>query len=91
MGFVLGQQRNLTAAIQHLDRAIALRPESAEARYYRAVALWYQGSRDGAFPRFVCQCALIQHRRGYAFLGSILKDSNDLDGARRNLNVRSLS
>ena len=48
LGFVLGQQRELSSALPHLERAVALRPESAEAHFNLGVALWYSGSRDRA-------------------------------------------
>ncbi len=48
LGFMLGQQGDLPSALGHLERAIALRPESAEAHYNLGVALWYSGAKDRA-------------------------------------------
>ena len=38
LGFVLGQQRELASALPHLERAVALRPQSAEAHFNLGVA-----------------------------------------------------
>jgi tetratricopeptide (TPR) repeat protein len=41
LGFILGQQGDLASGMTHLERAVALRPDLAEARYNLGVALWY--------------------------------------------------
>ena len=49
LGFILGQQRELAPALVHLEKSVALRPESADAHYNLGVALWYSGSMERAF------------------------------------------
>ena len=54
MGYVLGQLGQLPAALQHLERAVALRPEWADARYNLGAALLVQRrtrARDRGAPR----------------------------------------
>ena len=47
LGFTLGQQGDLPAAVRHLERAIALRPDSSEAHYNLGVASVVQ-RREGS-------------------------------------------
>ena len=62
IGFVLGQQGELPSALQHLERAVALRPESAEAQYNLGVALWYSGARSGRLRNCGRACSSIRRR-----------------------------
>jgi len=86
LGFVLGQQGDLSSALAHLERAIALQPDSAEARYNLGVALWYSGSRDRALSELRANVELDPAAGvNHAFLGTALRERGDLDGARRSL------
>src|SRR4029079_19666111 len=50
LGFILGRQGDLPAPMVHLERAVALQRESADAHYNLGVALWYSGSKEKAVP-----------------------------------------
>jgi tetratricopeptide (TPR) repeat protein len=65
---------------------VALRPESAEARYSLGVALWYAGSRDRALSE-LRQSVTLDPAAGvsHAFLGTALRETGDLPGARASL------
>jgi tetratricopeptide (TPR) repeat protein len=85
-GFVLGQQGNLAAALPHLQRATALRPEWPEARYNLGAALWYSGAREKAIAELRESVRLDPGSAGgHAFLGMALRDTGDLAGARASL------
>jgi len=85
-GYVLGQQRNLSAALPHLQRATILRPESSEARYNLGAALWYGGAREKAIAELRESVRLDPGSAGgHAFLGMALLETGDLAGARASL------
>ena len=86
LGFILGQEGDLSAAVPHLERAVSLRPESAEAHYSLGVALWYGGSRDRALSE-LRQSVTLDPAAGasHAFLGTALRENGDLPGARASL------
>ena len=86
LGFVLGQQRELSSALGHLERAVALRPESAEAHYNLGVALWYSGAKTRALAE-LRKCVELDPAGGgsQAFLGTALREMGDLAGARVSL------
>lgn len=44
----LGRQGNLTGAIEQLEKAVELKPDSAEARDNLARACWVTGSKEEA-------------------------------------------
>jgi tetratricopeptide (TPR) repeat protein len=86
LGFVLGQQGDLAAALPYLQRATILRPESSEARYNLGAALWYSGARDKAIGELRESARLDPGSAGgHAFLGMALLDTGDLPGARASL------
>jgi tetratricopeptide (TPR) repeat protein len=86
LGFVLGQEGDLSVAVPHLERAVALRPDYAEAHYSLGVALWYGGSRDRAVSE-LRQSVTLDPAAGasHAFLGTALRETGDLAGARASL------
>ena len=86
LGFVLGQQGDFTGALSHLERAVALQPESPEGHYSLGIALWYSGSREKAIAE-LRQCVRLDPAAGdgHAFLGVALRDTGDLPGARASL------
>jgi tetratricopeptide (TPR) repeat protein len=86
LGFVLGQERDLTGAVEHLNRAVALRPDFAEARYNLGVALWYSTQRSAALEN-LRQAVKLDPAAGEscAFLGMALRESGDLSAAREQL------
>jgi tetratricopeptide (TPR) repeat protein len=85
-GYVLGQQRNLSAALPHLQRATTLRPESSEARYNLGAALWYGGAREKAMAELRESVRLDPASAGgHAFLGMTLIETGDLPAARASL------
>jgi tetratricopeptide (TPR) repeat protein len=85
LGFSLGQKRDLNSALEHLNRAIVLSPDYAEAHYNLGVALWYSGSKEKAVAEL--QESIRQNPaagESYAFLGTALEEMGDRE-ARRNL------
>jgi tetratricopeptide (TPR) repeat protein len=85
-GYVLGQQRNLSAALPHLQRAAALRPESAEIRHNLGAALWYSGAREKAVAELRESVRLDPGSAGgHAFLGMALLETGELPAARASL------
>ena len=86
LGFVLGQQGDLQAALDHLRRAVDLAPESADARYNHGVALHYSGAPDQAIRELEASVRLDPATgAAHAFLGRVLLERNDLDPARVHL------
>ena len=86
LGFVLGQQGDLSSARAHLERAVALQPDSAEAHYNLGVALWYAGAKERALAE-LRQSVTLDPAAGasHAFLGTALREHGDLPGARVSL------
>jgi Flp pilus assembly protein TadD len=86
LGFVLGQKRDLPAAITHLSRAVELRPDDAEAHYNLGAAFWYSGARDKAVTE-LRESVRLNPASGesYILLGAALKESGDLGRARASL------
>lgn len=86
LGFLLGQQGNLSQALPHLERAVALRPDSGDAHYNLGVALWYSGQRDRAVTE-LRESTRLDPAAGasYAFLGSSLRERGDTAAARASL------
>lgn len=88
LGFILGQQGDLASGLTHLERAVALRPDLADARYNLGVALWYDGGGAGkARERAIAELresVAIDAAAGaaHAFLGVALRERGDLAGAR---------
>ena len=86
LGFALGQKRDLSGALEHLNRAIALSPDYSEAHYNLGVALWYSGSKIKAVAEL--HESVEQNTaagESYAFLGPALEEIGDREAARRNL------
>jgi tetratricopeptide (TPR) repeat protein len=85
-GLAAVQQKDLPQALTHLERAVALGPDSAEARYSFGVALWFSGSRDKALAE-LRKSLLLDPAAGdaHAFLGVALRETGDLAGARASL------
>ena len=83
---MLGQQGDLPEALAQLERAVALRPESAEAHDSLGIALWYSGRRDQAIAE-LRESVLLDPAAGdaHAFLGMALRETGDLAGARASL------
>jgi tetratricopeptide (TPR) repeat protein len=86
LGFIMGQQGDLTSALIHLERAVSLRPDFADAHYNLGVALWYGGSKAKGISELQ-EAVRLDPASGasYAFLGTGLRDAGRLDDARRNL------
>jgi tetratricopeptide (TPR) repeat protein len=86
LGFVLGQQGDLTSALIHLERAVLLRPDLADAHYNLGVALWYSGAKTKSISE-LREAVRLDPAAGpsYAFLGTALGEAGELDDARRNL------
>ena len=86
LGFVLGQQGDLSSARAHLERAVAIQPDSAEAHYNLGVALWYAGAKEKALAE-LRQSVTLDPAAGasHAFLGTALRETGDLPGARVSL------
>jgi len=86
LGFVLGQQGDLTSALIHLERAVLLRPDLADAHYNFGVALWYSGAKTKSRSE-LREAVRLDPAAGpsYAFLGTALGEAGELDDARRNL------
>src|SRR5438552_2474280 len=86
LGFLFGQQGDLTSALIHLERAVALQPDFAEAHYNFGVALWYAGSKVRSVSE-VREPARLDPAAGasYAFLGTALRETGEREEARRNL------
>jgi tetratricopeptide (TPR) repeat protein len=86
LGFILGQQGNLTSALMHLERAVALWPELADFHYNLGVALWYSGLRTKGMSELQKSVRLDPAAgAAYAFLGAALRETGQLEDARRNL------
>jgi len=85
-GIALGQQGQLEAALPHLERAVALDPASAEARYHLGAAQWYAGRRTDALTN-LRRSATLDPSSGItqAFFGTALRDAGDNAGARVSL------
>jgi len=86
LGFLFGQQGDLTSALIHLERAVALQPDFAEAHYNFGVALWYAGSKVRSVSE-VREAVRLDPAAGasYAFLGTALRETGEREEARRNL------
>ena len=71
---------------RHLERAIALQPDSPGAHYHLGVALWYSGAKDRATAG-LRQSVKLDPAAGesHAFLGTVLRDERDWPGARVSL------
>jgi tetratricopeptide (TPR) repeat protein len=86
LGFILGQQGDLPSALVHLERSVALRPESAEARYNLGVALWYSDAKDRALAELRESVHLNPaYGASYAFLGTTLREKGQWVEARVSL------
>ena len=86
LGFILGQQGDLPAALAHLERAVALQRESAEAHYNLGVALWYSGSKERAVSELQ-ESVRLDPAAGAsdAFLGTALREKGEFAAARASL------
>jgi tetratricopeptide (TPR) repeat protein len=86
LGFILGQQGDLRAALIHLERAVALEPELADPHYNLGVALWYSGLKTKGVSELRAAVRLDPAAGAiYAFLGTALRETDQLEDARRNL------
>ena len=86
LGFVQGQQRNLSASVATLTRAVELAPNLADAHYNLGVARWYAGDRKKSIESLEKATKLNPAApEVYAFLGMARREMGDLDGSRRSL------
>jgi tetratricopeptide (TPR) repeat protein len=89
LGFILGQQGDLASGVTHLERAVALRPDDADARYNLGVALWYISGADTRTRAIaeLRESVTLDPAAGaaHAFLGVALRERGDLVGARVSL------
>jgi tetratricopeptide (TPR) repeat protein len=86
LGYILGQQRDLEFARNHLERAVKLRPSFADAHYNYGVALWYSGMKAQAISE-LSESVRLDPAAGasYGFLGMAMRETGDSSGARKNL------
>ena len=76
----------MSGALEHLNRAIALSPDYAEAHYNLGVALWYSGSKEKAVAELRESTRQnLAAGESYAFLGTVLEEMGDREAARRSL------
>src|SRR5207248_7536936 len=77
---------DLEFARNHLERAVKLRPDYADAHYNYGVALWYSGMKTQAISE-LNESVRLDPAAGasYGFLGMAMRETGDIGGARRNL------
>ena len=86
LGYILGQEGDFPSALQHLQRAVALRPESADVHYNYGAALWYSGAKDKAISELKESVRLDPSAgASYSLLGLAQRNQADLAGARLSL------
>ncbi len=86
LGFAQGQERDLTAAVASLRRAVELNPDMPEAHYNLGVALWYGGDRARALESLERSILLNPAAAEvHAFLGMARREAGEPDRARQAL------
>jgi len=86
LGYILGQQGDTASALPHLERAAALRPDSAEVHYNYGAALWYDGAKNKAISELKTSIRLDPSATAsYGLLGIAQRGERDLAGAKLSL------
>ncbi|MCU0722246.1 MAG: trypsin-like peptidase domain-containing protein, partial [Planctomycetes bacterium] len=83
LGFLYARTRNWGEAIRHVDRAVARRPLSAQARTMRSTILWWADDNDAALAdaRKAQDLGHALSPDPYALEGDILFEKQEFDAA----------